>query len=609
MATDGGISSLGALLHDVVLFEVPDFQRNYSWEAENVDALYQDLRYAAKNDSTHFLGSTILMKKSPNDAKDRTFQVIDGQQRLTTIFLLIAIMRDLINELPDQQLPSENPHGTPTYVIASATNLLFSNASEGKPRFSSNYMLRNFMNTYVFRHPSPDRPALPKKDKSTTLALRKAAWRLRKALEDDLKEIEANIDKLKYLNNLLETLSKRFTILKIETTDQTESFDIFMTLNNRGLALGPSDLVKSLIMKYLTTGLSGDDLSNKNSDITGKWSEATDYIDDGDMNQFLRHFLLAQQIEGVRGKDIFAKIDRMIAEDPSGPSIASQKMLEQIVRKASIYSSLLKPLTMEDEHLRGSCVVMQQVLDSYRIFMLNVVDPQQNLEQSQQRDLTRLCEVLSLRWVLTGGNAQKLEDHFQVCSSYFRESPFNYEELKEQLVSIMPSDTLVENQFAAEIESSSFVRMVLFKINAKINDESGLLAYNSKNIHVEHIAPESATKQWIEVLFPGQDTKSVGAEYSVLVEQWGNKTLLDKHINLQIKQKPFKEKRDGDSSGIWKGYTNSNVQLTKDLIKVPDWSVAEVKLRNDWIADSFLKIWAVDPRDSELKNYSEYRKT
>ena len=69
MATDGGISSLGALLHDVVLFEVPDFQRNYSWETENVDALYQDLRYATKNDSTHFLGSTILMKKFPNDAK------------------------------------------------------------------------------------------------------------------------------------------------------------------------------------------------------------------------------------------------------------------------------------------------------------------------------------------------------------------------------------------------------------------------------------------------------------------------------------------------------------------------------------------------------------
>jgi hypothetical protein len=111
------------------------------------------------------------------------------------------------------------------------------------------------------------------------------------------------------------------------------------------------------------------------------------------------------------------------------------------------------------------------------------------------------------------------------------------------------------------------------------------------------------------VLFPGQDVKSVGAEYSVLVEQWGNKTLLDKHINLQIKQKPFKEKRDGDSSGIWKGYTNSNVQLTKDLIKVPDWRVAEVKLRNDWIADCFLKIWAIDPRDSELKNYSEYRKS
>ena len=78
MAVGGSILSLGSLLRDIQQFEVPDFQRNYSWQAENVDAFLEDLVYAAKSNKSHFLGSTILMKKT-SEPQDRSYQVIDGQ--------------------------------------------------------------------------------------------------------------------------------------------------------------------------------------------------------------------------------------------------------------------------------------------------------------------------------------------------------------------------------------------------------------------------------------------------------------------------------------------------------------------------------------------------
>lgn len=606
MAIGGSIQSLGTLIRDIQQFEVPDFQRNYSWQAENVDSFLKDLIYSALQDRSHFLGSTILMKKS-TDPQDKTYQIIDGQQRLTTIFTVIALIRDLVVELPVQELPPQVAAGVPINVASKANELLFYDQSQGKTRFISNYLLRGFLGQYVFRHPAPDRPAIPRRHQNATLAYRKAYLRIRQTLQEELMEYESHEDRLRFLDSLLTTLGSNFTILKIETADQTESYDIFMTLNNRGLALGPSDLVKSLFMKHLTIGLTGDELQMKNMELTDKWSEATDSIDEGDMNQFLRHYLLAVQDKSVRGKDIFGKIEDIVEKTPGEtPAFASAKLLEDIVVRAGIYASLLKPSEISDDHVRSSCLTMREVLDSYRIFMLNALDPRYGLEQSQMREISRCCEILSLRWVLTGGNAQKLEDHFQDTATLFRVEPVNYENIKARLLEKLPLDEVTKLQFQNEIESASLVRTILHKINGRLNDPDTLIAYDPRRIHVEHIAPETSTDEWIETLFPGKSRSEISSEYASVVENWGNKTLLDRNINVRIKQKAFELKRDGDEG--FPGYSNAMMGITKDLEKVESWSVQEIKNRNDWIADCFLKVWSVESRDQELVNYSEYRK-
>jgi hypothetical protein len=604
MAVGGSIQSLGTLIRDVQQFEVPDFQRNYSWQAENVDSFLEDLVYAAKNRKSHFLGSTILMKKT-SDPQDRSYQVIDGQQRLTTIFTVIAIIRDLVTALPSQEIQPNNPAGVPINVVSKANDYLFYDLGQGKARFVSNYLLRHFLNQYVFRHPSPDRPSIPSRHQNATLAYRKAY----KRIESNLKEKVSSYDiemRLAFLDSLLTTLGENFSILKIETADQTESYDIFMTLNNRGLALGPSDLVKSLIMKHLTVGLSGEELQMKNTELTDKWSEATNSIDDGDMNQFLRHYLIATQKDGVRGKDIFKKIEDMVEKSSDPAPISALRLLEDIVVRSGIYASLLKPNEIQDEHVRSSSSTMREVLDSYRILMLNVLDGRYELEQSQRRELARLTEILSLRWVLTGGNAQRLEDHFQNVCNLFRDEPIDYVAIRSKLVELIPIDELVKSQFQNEIDSSSLVRTILHKINGRLNDPDTLIAYDPRRIHVEHIAPDSMTQEWMNTLFPGKTKAEVNSEYSSLVENWGNKTLLDRTINLRVKQKPFAEKRDGVEN--FTGYTHTMLGITKDLSHLDSWTVNEIKKRNQWIADCFTKIWSIDTRETELVNYSEFRK-
>jgi hypothetical protein len=604
VAVGGGIQSLGTLLRDIQQFEIPDFQRNYSWQSDNVDAFLEDLVFAANDKKSHFLGSLILMKKT-TDPQDRSYQVIDGQQRLTTIFTVIAIIRDQVSALTSQEIQPNTPAGVPVNVVSKANDYLFYNLSQGKTRFVSNYLLRQFLNQYVFRHPSPDRPSIPLRHQTVTLAYRKAY----KRIESNLKEKVALLDdeqRLAFFDSLLTTLGENFSILKIETADQTESYDIFMTLNNRGLSLGPSDLVKSLIMKHLTTGLSGDELQIKNTELTERWSEATDSIDDGDMNQFLRHYLIATQDKGVRSKDIFRKIENLVEQSDTLPSLAALRLLEDIVLRSGIYATLLKPSEIQDEHIRSSCSTLREVLDSYRILLLNVLDNRYQMEQSQRRELARLTENLCLRWVITGGNAQKLEDHLQNVSNLFRSQPLSYSAIRTKLIEFVPLDDLTKNQFQNDLDSPSLVRTVLHKINGRLNDPDTLIAYDPRRIHVEHIAPDSMTQEWLNALFPGQSRDDVSSEYSSLVENWGNKTLLDRTLNLRLKQKGFIAKRDGVEN--FTGYTHTMLGITRDLSNVDAWTATEIKRRNKWIADCFVKIWNIEPRETELINYSEYRR-
>ena len=95
--------------------------------------------------------------------------------------------------------------------------------------------------------------------------------------------------------------------------------------------------------------------------------------------------------------------------------------------------------------------------------------------------------------------------------------------------------------------------------------------------------------------FP-ENSNSRAAEYSVLVEQWGNKTLLEKPINESIGQKPFQEKCEGVENSNFGGYKNSLLQISKDLNQFDSWNIDLIKKRSRWIADCFLNIWSLNPR-------------
>ena len=209
-----------------------------------------------------------------------------------------------------------------------------------------------------------------------------------------------------------------------------------------------------------------------------------------------------------------------------GANQVSATLLTDLTQKSAIYALLLKPESIADSFIQDHCKVLHRLSDSYRILMLDVLDENIRLTLSERRELARYCEVLSVRWVLTGGNAQELEDHFQLICQELKNPEKSYSDVKETLLVKMPADSRVRAQFSIDTSKTALVRVVLHRINKLIGDVDEMLILDPSKMHVEHIAPATATEHWKNILFPGQQG-DVNAEYSVRVELWGNKTLLD----------------------------------------------------------------------------------
>ena len=113
-----------------------------------------------------------------------------------------------------------------------------------------------------------------------------------------------------------------------------------------------------------------------------------------------------------------------------------------------------------------------------------------------------------------------------------------------------------------------------------------LPVWSSNEVHLEHIAPETPTESWIQSLTSSSNNLQ---EYSDLVEQLGNKTLLDSRINTSIKQADFSTKKTHYTTikKVVFSYTKSSFTSTRDLAKLKSWTKNEIELRNQWLSIVF----------------------
>jgi uncharacterized protein with ParB-like and HNH nuclease domain len=624
MPSNPGISDLYSILNEVKRLKVPNFQRNFAWEEKNIEDFHRGLIRAITDNSKIFLGTTILMEDEDNKNRSH-FWIIDGQQRFTTIFMYLSILRDEIYALETRQYVQGPQIRNPLTVIS---NLMWTGEDQNSYvlKFQANQIIKSIFDEQIQKDPplnpatntSLERQKLPELTIFNS-ELINAYVQIKKRIKQDLETLNET-EKIQFIDKLAKALAHQLQILCIYTKSIPESFDIFLTLNSTGLPLGPSDLVKTIFMRHLSvTDSSGTD-ELMNDDVASKWRDLMDNLNDPEgPEQFLRHYLISKITNTtVTAKQIFTIIQEDITSYyDSNENIQKKRnkedcktredqLLNDLIRVSQIYGTLLKPQEIETSNpnslIRRHCFNLKSLSDSYRIALIHILDTNNELTDLERIELTRLCEILTLRWSIVNGGRQEIENIFCGIAKKFVQKD-SYDNIRKELIDTLPLDEEVKSQFHIGIKKSNVVRVVLNKINSVVNNVY-LLNQDPSVMHVEHIAPQKATPEWLEYLlgdFPENDRKSDYAKYS---EYWGNKTILEKPINTSIKQSLFRIKCEGSLKKP--GYKDSVIEITKNLIEFEEWTTKIIQRRNDWIRDCFIKIWNIENKSSEVLSYEKW---
>ena len=609
MSKSASTQSIKNVLEQYFEFSVAPYQRTYSWGADEISEFFDDVKDSAESGNGHFFGTLILQV---NEEDATRAEVVDGQQRLTTLFIFLAALRDQIAQIGLHQIPAETSHGKPIQIQDKLWRMIYSNEDDFKDiRFQSNPVLRKLMLESVLCEPSKDRPKLPAQDIKMTLAFRKGVRTIRNLIEEDLNKVAAEVNedlipitKVRRINALFNTVTELFRVLQVPTQSRNESLEVFLTLNDRGVPLGPSDLVRTQIMHIIGESENEKNQNKLHSKLLDEWKNVVELV--GEPETFLRHFLISRQKQKVQKKKVVEFVQNEFDEHKGSKRSAAQAFWLDLLGASEAYGKIVdSPYGVSKDPDFNSdwayyAHLLEGVAKSHRIALLPAVQlrPEEKAArksfQPQMDEYFRLVFVLQFRWVANGGNAQKLEDFFQTCTNSIRETGTLDESIALILNKIDETDPDIEKLLRDEGDSNFICKALLHAVNRSLVLGQNPIPLN-KSIHLEHVAPNSVNDEWLTYLFSGDQNRF--GEYDELRSQIGNLTLLDEKLNKDAQRKAFDIK-------CAEHYEKSSVFMTTKLKELTVWNPEVIEARNQWLIEMFDLIWS---KENQAKNVVPFK--
>jgi Protein of unknown function DUF262/Protein of unknown function (DUF1524) len=284
-------------------YNIPRFQRDYSWTDVEWDELWLDIQDATKPDGepAHYMGYLVLQTQN-----DKTFDVIDGQQRLTTLSIIVlAILRNLKRLVEAGKDPEQNQQRL-DQIRSSYIGYLDPVTLVAASKLTLNRNNNDYYQTYLV-----PLAALPQRGfKASEHAMRKASdWFEKRVLEFANAATDADTSTGVALAKLLESICDKLFFTVITVSDELNAYKVFETLNSRGVRLSATDLLKNYLFSVLHRETVHE---NEMSAMDDRWERLVSRLGETDLPDFLRiHWMSRNGL--VRQSELFktirAKID------------------------------------------------------------------------------------------------------------------------------------------------------------------------------------------------------------------------------------------------------------------------------------------------------------
>jgi hypothetical protein len=556
------------LLGNGLKFRVPPFQRDYSWTEDEWDDLWQDVvdMCEPEGDPAHYMGYLVLQSSD-----NKRFDIIDGQQRLTTISLMILAMLKRLKEFADAGLDAENNMKRKEQLQNSYIGFLDPVTLVSQSKLELNRHNNRFYQNYLI-----PLGCIPQR------GLNASEHQLRKAFlwyGERIEKMYSNKqpDSGKNLTVFLDTLVDKLFFTVITVTDELNAFKVFETLNARGVRLSAADLLKNHLFSLISThNVNETELKA----LEDTWENIVSLLGNESFQDFLRVFWNSRH-KLVRKSDLFKIIKKFVSTKEH-----AFELLRGLDLAAGVYAALRDATDRSwnrDERESLECLRMFNVQQPLPLLLACHA----RFFEKDRAAFTRIIKavvVVSFRYnVICNQQTHDQEGLYNEIAIKLSDGTYsNLYHVLHALKAVYPDDEQFKTAFAEkELRTSTsrnkkVVRYILFELERQRSGKD--LDVESAGTSLEHILPENPSESWSAIDEATQEH---------LLYRLGNMTLLEAARN--------RDTGNADYSSKLAVYQQSAFQITKAVAEHYDtWDEHKVEARQKQLAKAASSIWKID---------------
>lgn len=554
---------------------IPDYQRAYVWDTDQVRDLLDDTisAYRENKEAQYFLGSMVLKinEKSENNVSYTEYELLDGQQRITTVFLILACMRDMLTDYPQYQ-------NSLAGFVYQAEDAILQQPERMRIIFNIRSDVRDFVNEHIKPlHGTCDSALLKDKmqAKDVNISIRNMANAMLVAhefLEENKSEI---IGYLSYFLN-------KVLMIYVATEELQDAFQLFTVLNNRGVKLSSSDILKAENLKELSA-------ADRTSWAT-RWEEMETYFGE-EFDKFLSHIrtilvkkkqtttLLKEFDEFVYSNQEYDRTQKKYV--PRTPILRRGRDTFELLY--SYYHTYQEVFDTDHSVVTGDYEItnylklmetgfgadywIAPVLDYYRKYR----------RRGFVAFLKALDRKLSADWITAATPTVRMEN----VNAILREIEASQDSaalLQSKTFTINKSD--FERVINGDIYGRSFAKYLLLKLDLIYRGSSTPMIPQAI-ASIEHILPRnpSADSQWVKDFS--------AAEREEWTNKLGNLVLISRRKNTAQGNRDYVEKKEK--------YFEKNIEMFPNSIRIyqnyPEWKLSDLKKNHSDVVTELLNVY------------------
>jgi len=537
--------TISQILTEEIRYEIPPYQRPYSWEKENVEQLLEDIWEAYEaQDEEYFIGSLITIERE----KGRRYDVVDGQQRLTTLNLVFARLRDAVEE------PAKSELGRRVLPRNALTG------EEESPRLTLRQRDQSFFRRYVLSGEDISEAVRAEIVKNQDAP--------KQRIVENLEAIDAFLGQrdqktLKLFANFM--LTKVYVVF-VTTSSWQSAYRLFNVLNARGMALSNADLIKNMLFARLR------DEAHRSEELEEAWLTLEEQIGIDRLDQFLGHH---------RSSIVATKTRKSLNEE-------YEPMVQQVDTPFAflddLNASAKNYLRITNNEFDGA-PTRRSVRSLLRVnfeewippLLAFLNDPVEGFPEQEFIDL--LERITYQNWIRRLAFTARLTVYFQLISAIRARK--SAEDVKAVFLQNAQNDEFL-SLLNGEVYGKPFAKALLLRLEEAHQDESVTKDYSGR-ITIEHVLPQALKDPYWCERFSEDDHRHWLHRLGNLALLAGSKNYKAQYFDFERKKKIYSDR-------------NSKVSFdtTKQILDQGDWNSDAIAARHDEMVTAAKSIWVIE---------------